>query len=446
MKKVLILGAGMVVKPMVTYLLEKDILVTVASRTKSKAEAMINDHPNGIAVEWTVDNYPALDKMVATHDLTVSLLPWIHHIMVAKHCIRHKKNMVTTSYVKPEMKILDQEARDAGIIILNELGLDPGIDHMSAMRIIDHVHDKGGTIEEFYSICGALPAPEVAGDNPFRYKFSWSPKGVILAGNNDGRYLRYGKEVYVPTEDLFKDPLSINFPNVGKLYIYPNRDSMPYIDLYGIPETRTMMRGTFRYPGWCQSMDAMKALRLITNDTFDFTNKTYAEMVAMLIGEKSANNIRQKVADYLNFPVDAYAIGAIEWLGLFENKRMNRRMDTPFEIVSDLMIEKMMIGKNERDMVAMQHVFLAAYPDGKKEVIKSSMLDFGTLETDTAIARTVALPAAVGVDMILDGQIADKGVHIPVIPGIYNPILDALEQMDIQMEEEYGLPESEIIQ
>ncbi len=446
MKKVLILGAGMVVKPIVTYLLEKGVRVTVASRTKSKAEAMINDHPGGTALQWTVDDSPALDKMVAENDLTVSLLPWIHHIMVARHCIRHQKNMVTTSYVKPEMKALDQDARDAGIIILNELGLDPGIDHMSAMRIIDHVHGKGGKIEEFYSICGALPAPEVAGDNPFRYKFSWSPKGVVLAGNNDGRYLRHGKEVVVPTENLFKDPLSINFPDVGKLDIYPNRNSMPYIDLYGIQETRTMMRGTFRYPGWCESMDAMKSLKLITNDTYDFTNKTYAEMVAMLIGEQNAGDINQKVADYLNIPVQSYAIEAMAWLGLFENKRMNRRHDTPFEIVSDLMIEKMMIGKDERDMVAMQHVFLVSYPGGKKEVIKSSMLDSGTPATDTAIARTVALPAAVAVDMILDGQIAEKGVHIPVIPAIYHPILDALEQMDIRMEEEYGLPESEIIQ
>ncbi len=446
MKKVLILGAGMVVKPIVTYLLDKDILVTVASRTKSKAEAMIDGHVNGTAVEWTVDRGEELDVMVREHDLTVSLLPWIHHIMVAKHCISHKKNMVTTSYVKPEMKVLDQEAKDAGIIILNELGLDPGIDHMSAMRIIDHVHNKGGKIEEFYSICGALPAPEIADDNPFRYKFSWSPKGVVLAGNNDGRFLRHGKEVYIPTEDLFKNPLSVDFPNVGQLDIYPNRDSMPYIELYGIPETKTMMRGTFRHPGWCESMDAIKALNLLTNDTHDFTGKSYAEMLAMLIGADDAGDIKQKVATFLNIQVDAHAIKAMEWLGLFEDTRMSRRQDTPFEIVSDLMIEKMMIGEKERDMVAMQHVFLAAYPDGKKEVIKSSMLDFGTRETDTAIARTVALPAAVGVEMILEGQIQEKGVHIPVIPGIYNPILDALEKMDIRMEEEFGLPESEIIQ
>ncbi len=445
MKKVLILGAGMVVKPIVQYLLNKDILVTVATRTKSKADAMIDGHKHGTAIAWTVDDTSTLGKMVEEHDLTVSLLPWVYHVMVAKQCIRHKKNMVTTSYVKPDMKALDQEAKDAGIIILNELGLDPGIDHMSAMRIIDHIHGKGGKVEEFYSICGALPSPEIADDNPFRYKFSWSPKGVVLAGNNDGRYLRHGKETYIPTEDLFKKPLSVEFTDVGRLDIYPNRDSMPYLDLYGIPETKTMMRGTFRYPGWCESIDAMKALNLLTGETYDFTGMTYTEMLAKLNGFENTENIRQKTADHLKISIDAHAMEAMAWLGIFDDKQMERRMDTPFEIVSDLMIEKMMIGREERDMVAMQHVFLASYPDGKKEVIKSSMLDFGTQVTDTAIARTVALPAAVGVEMILKDQIKVKGVYIPVIPDIYNPILDALEAMDISMNEEYGLPEDEII-
>lgn len=444
MQKVLILGAGMVVKPIVTYLLDKGYQVTVATRTKSKADAMIGDHQNGTAIAWTVEDEKTLGEMVASHDLTVSLLPWVHHIMVAEQCISHKKNMVTTSYVKPAMQALDGAAREAGIIILNELGLDPGIDHMGAMRIIDHVHNKGGKIEEFYSICGALPAPEAA-SNPFKYKFSWSPKGVVMAGNNDGNYLRYGKHVYVPTQDLFKNPLSVDFPEVGKLEIYPNRDSMPYINLYGIPETKTMMRGTFRHPGWCESIDAMKALKLLTSDKYDFTEKTYADFVAMMIGAENSDNIREKAASFLGIDEKAYALDAIEWLGLFSNESMNRGEDTPFEITSDVMIAKMELGSEERDMVVMQHVFLASYPDGKQEVIKSSMLDFGTLATDTAVARTVALPAAIGVEMILKGEITEKGVHIPVIPGIYNPILDRLEDMNIKMVEVFGLPLSENI-
>ncbi|MBL7905890.1 MAG: saccharopine dehydrogenase NADP-binding domain-containing protein [Bacteroidales bacterium] len=444
MKKVLILGAGLVVKPIVTHLLNKGIHVTLATRTKSKAEAMISGHPNGTAVAWTVEDEAGLDQMVASHDLSVSLLPYAHHLLVAKYCLKHKKNMVTTSYVKPEMQALDAQAKEAGIIILNELGLDPGIDHMSAMRIIDNVHNRNGKIEEFYSICGALPAPEVA-NNPFKYKFSWSPKGVVMAGNNDGKYLRYGKVVEVPTENLFKNPLKVDFDKVGMLEVYPNRDSISYIDIYGIPETKTMMRGTFRFKGWCESIDAMKQLRLISYDKFDMTGMTYAQFMAHQIGAADATAIKSKVAAYLKLDVDALAISAIEWLGLFEDKAMDRGIDSPFEVTSDLMISKMELGMNERDMVVMQHTFLASYPDGSKEVIRSRMLDFGTPATDTSVARTVALPAAIGVEMILKGEIGVKGVFRPVIPEIYNPVLDELEKLDIRMEEEYGLPLSENI-
>jgi saccharopine dehydrogenase-like NADP-dependent oxidoreductase len=415
MKKVLILGAGMVVKPIVKHLLGKGMQVTVATRTKSKAEEMIGGHPNGKAVSWTVEDQPMLESMISSHDLTVSLLPYTHHVMVAKHCIRFKKNMVTTSYVKPEMQDLDAEAKAAGVIILNELGLDPGIDHMSAMRIIDTVHNKGGKIEEFYSICGALPAPEAA-TNPFKYKFSWSPKGVVMAGNNDAKYLRHGKEVDVPTQDLFKKPFQVSFPEVGQLEVYPNRDSIAYIDIYGIPEAKTMFRGTFRFKGWCETIDAMKELKLISYDKIDMTGKTYADFMAMQIGTTDSSNIKEKVAAYLGLGVNDHALKAMEWLGLFENTPMNRTLESPFEVTSDVMIAKMELGREERDMVVMQHTFLASYPDGKQEVVRSRMLDFGTLATDTSIARTVALPAAIGVEMILKGDISVKGVFRPVIP------------------------------
>jgi len=434
----------MVVNPIVRYLLDKNIIVTVATRTKSKADEMIGGHPNGRSVAWTVEQESELDGMIADHDLTVSLLPYLHHLMVAKKCIRLKKNMVTTSYVKPEMLALDAEAKQAGIIILNELGLDPGIDHMSAMRIIDHIHDKGGSVEEFYSFCGALVAPEVE-ENPFHYKFTWAPKGVVMAGNNDGNFLKNGVVKYIPTENLFRNPLKVDFPKIGILDVYPNRDSLPYKELYGIPEAKTIMRGTFRYEGWCEIIDAFKVLKLITYDKLNLEGLSYAGFMAKMIGETTTENIVAKVAAKLGVKINARPIVAMEWLGLFSNSPMNRKEDSPFEILSDLMIAKMMIQPEERDMVVMQHTFLASYPDGKQEVIKSRMLDFGTLKTNTSVARTVALPAACGVEMILQGRISAKGVHIPVIPAIYNPILDQLETMNIRMVEEYGLPVSERI-
>jgi len=448
MQKVLILGAGMVVRPIVTHLLKKNIQVTVATRTKSKADEIIGSHKNGRAIAWTIEDMAGLDKMISAHDLTVSLLPYIHHLKVAGLCIKHKKNMVTTSYVKPEMKALDAEAKKAGIIILNECGLDPGIDHMSAMRIINNVHNRGGAVLEFYSICGALPAPEAA-TNPFRYKFSWSPKGVVMAGNNDGRYLKQGEILDIPTEALFKNPFKVDFKGVGTLEVYPNRDSLAYREIYGIPEVRTLYRGTFRYPGWCETLDVMKQLTLISNEKFDMTGMTYADMVRHQLKAGSPlsalGSLRQQVATHLGIPVSAHSLEALQWLGIFDEIKMNRSVDSTFEVTSDLMISKMALGPEERDMVALQHTFLAEYSDGRKEVIRSRMLDFGKIKTDTSIARTVALPAAIGVEMILDGEITVKGVHIPVIPEIYNPILDKLESLNIKMIEEYALPLSEMI-
>jgi saccharopine dehydrogenase-like NADP-dependent oxidoreductase len=441
-KKVLILGAGMVVKPMVNYLLEKKISVTVATRTISKAQAMIANHPRGTALAWTMDDKSGLDTMIAGHDLTVSLLPWTHHLLVANYCIKHKKNMVTTSYVRPEMRALDSQAKKAGIIILNELGLDPGIDHMSAMRIIDMVRSKKGKIEGFYSLCGAIPSPEAAG-NPFRYKFSWSPGGVLLAGNNEGKFLQDSKAVRIAPEDLFKKPLKMDFPGTGPLEVYPNRDSLPYIGLYGIPETQTMVRGTFRYPGWCEILDNMKRLDMLSVEQKDFSGKTYAEFMAAMAGAENASGIRDKVASYLGLDAGSLPITAFHWLGLFENNPVNSSTASPFGIVSELMTDRMMLENDERDMVVMQHIFLASFPGGKKEVIRSSMLDSGSPAAGTAVARTVALPAAIGVEMILSDRISARGVHIPVIPEIYNPILDNLETMNIKMTEEYGLPEEE---
>lgn len=434
----------MVVKPMVDYLLDNGIFVTIASRTKSKADAMLRGRSNGEAVEWTVEEEDRLDKMVQEHDLAVSLLPYAYHAMVAKICIKHHKNMVTTSYVQPEMKELDQEAKNAGIVILNEIGVDPGIDHMSAQKIIDQVHEKGGEIEDFYSITGALAAPEAA-DNPLKYKFSWSPKGVVKAGNNSARYLKDGEEVNIPSKDLFKNTFMVNFPNVGELEVYPNRDSINYIDIYQIPETKTIFRGTFRYKGWCETIDTMKALNLISEEKITLSGKTYADLIAHQIGASDSSHIRKKTAEYLNIPEDAHAINALEWLGLFSNELINREQDSPFEVTSDLMMEKMQLGQEERDMVAMQHTFLVKWPNDKKEVIRSSMLVFGSPSTDTSVARTVALPAAIAVRMILEDKINLSGVYRPVIPEIYDPVLEELENTGIKLEEEFGLPVSENI-
>jgi len=457
MKKVLILGSGLVARPIIRHLLDKNYHVTVASNTPDRAEKMIDGHPNGESIDWDTSDEKMLDEMIAGHDITVSLLPFAFHVGVATLCLKYRKSMVTTSYVKPEMRALDEAAREAGVILLNEIGLDPGIDHMSAMRIIDHIHEREGAVLEFYSFCGALPAPE-ASDNPFGYKFSWSPKGVLMAVNNDGVYLRHGNVVNIPTIDLFKNPFIVDCPRAGILEVYTNRDSLPYIDLYGIPEVQTLYRGTFRNQKWCEILDQMKQLNLFSYDPIDMTGMTYADLINHQSAVHSPQSAVHSPQSAVHSPQSAVhspqsavrspqstVYKALKWLGLFDPTPINRGMASPFDVVSDLMIRKMSLKDDERDMIVMQHTFLAGYADGRKEVIRSRMLDFGIPGEDTSVARTVALPAAIGVEMILDGKITATGVHIPVIPEIYTPILDQLEAMGIKMEEEFNLPLSENI-
>lgn len=439
MSKVLVLGSGMVAKPLISYLLNKGFYVTVASNTPERAEQMLGQYSKGSFVLWEARDLNLLNEMVLANDLVVSLLPYDFHVSVAEVCVRHKKNMVTTSYVKPEMGDLDQAAKDAGIIILNECGLDPGIDHMSAKRIIDTIQGLGGKIVEFYSITGALPAPEFAKSNPFKYKFSWSPRGVLLAGNNDAEYLKNGKIVKVKSTDLFKNKFELAYKKVGVLEAYPNRNSIPYIDLYDLKDVHTMFRGTFRYNGWCDIMHSFKRMGL-TSDEKLINKKSISDCIAGLIGASSSKDLKVQVARFLKVNQSSEVIKAIEFLGLFEDKPIPNGWVTPIDLLTAVMIEKMMLQDNEQDMCLMQHVFLAEYPDGKQEVIHSRLLDYGVPESDTAIARTVALPAACAVKMILDGEINLSGVHIPVLPEIYNPILIELEEMGIELVEEYGLP------
>jgi saccharopine dehydrogenase (NADP+, L-glutamate forming) len=442
MNKVLILGAGLVVKPMVEFLLEHNFKVKIATTTKEKADRMIKGHPNGSSQRWSTDETETLEKLVNENDIAVSFLPYRYHTLVAKACIKSGKPLVTTSYVQPEMNSLDESAKNAGVIILNEIGLDPGIDHMTAMKVIDHIHDRGGKVEEFYSLCGALPAPEAA-NNPMKYKFSWSPKGVVLASRNSALYLKKGKRVVIEPLNLFKDRFSYVFPGVGELEVYPNRDSISYIDIYKIHEASTMYRGTFRYKGWCETLDAMKTINMLDDTVSDYSGMDYAGFIAERAGTDTID-LRKKVALKLGIPEGSVAMESFEWLGFFSGEKMNYGKTFPFEITANRMIGKMLISDNERDMVIMQHVFLAEYPGGKREVIKSSMLDFGSAATNTAVARTVALPASIAVKMILEKKINLTGVFRPVVPEIYIPVLDELKTMGIEMKEEYGLPESVI--
>ncbi len=435
MKKVLILGAGLVARPLVRYLLEKpDIEVVVASRTVSKAIKLIDNHPDGVAKELNLKNEEGLKEEISKADLVISMVPYSFHPKVAKYCIDFKKHMVTTSYVSEVMKSLDAEAKKAGILILNEVGLDPGIDHMEAMRIIHEVEEKGGEITSFISYCGGLPAPE-ANTNPFGYKFSWSPIGVLLAGKNSAQYLKGGQQVFIPSEKLFENYSIIPIEGLGDFEGYPNRNSLPYIDLYNIQSTKTMLRGTLRNLGWCDTLKKIVELGLLDEEEKNWSGLTYAEFTRGWLNEPEETDLKKALALHLNLREDSDVIRRLEWLGLLSDDALPIEKGSALDILGAKMLEKLQYEKGERDMIILQHSFEASYPDGKEEKVTSTLIDFGIPDGDSSMARTVGLPPAIGTKLILEGKIKERGVHIPVSPDIYIPILEELKHLDISFKE-----------
>jgi saccharopine dehydrogenase-like NADP-dependent oxidoreductase len=440
MKQVLVLGAGLVSRPHVRYLLDvPEFKVTVASRTVRKAEALVEGHPRGRAVALDVKDEKALEDLIRQTDLAVSMLPYAYHPLVAGLCVKHKKHMVTTSYVKEAMQALDGAAREAGVILLNEIGVDPGIDHMSAMKVIHEVEAKGGRITSFISWCGGLPAPD-ANDNPLGYKFSWSPKGVMLAGRNPARFQKGGEVVEVSGEELFEHYWPVQINGLGEFEGYPNRDSLPYTDVYHIAPDDWMFRGTLRNVGWCETLIRIADMGLLDDTPLAGQPATFREFTAGLLGVSPEANLRQHLAARWDLPREAKPLADLEWLSLFSSEPLPQGKRTPVDLLAARMESLMAYRPGERDMLVMQHEFVAEYAD-HKEAITATMIDYGIPYGDTSMSRTVGLPAAIATRLILQGELDGlSGVRIPVIPEIYKPVLAELKQLGISLEEKVEAP------
>ncbi|MEA3288407.1 MAG: saccharopine dehydrogenase C-terminal domain-containing protein [Candidatus Marinimicrobia bacterium] len=431
-KHVLILGAGLVSQPLIDYLFKNtDFNLTVADILEENAQNAINGNPRGQVATLDVKNADHLGQLIAGSDLVVSLLPYVLHPIVAKHCIAAGKPMVNASYVSDDMRALDEEAREKGLLFLCEMGLDPGIDHMSAMQIIHSIRDRGGKIIEFVSVCGGLPAPE-ANTNPFGYKFSWSPKGVLLAGKSSARYIENKEIKELSPAELFHStrPMTIE----GREFeAYPNRDSISYEDAYGFGNIELLLRGTLRYPGWHEFILAFEALNLLQDIAIEPGMTSFAEILADL-NELDSENIRSQIARKLEMTESSTVIQALEWLGLFDQDIFDCKGSTVIDLLADIMSKKMAYADEERDMVALQHRFRASY-DGYDEKITSTLVDYGIPGGASSMSRTVSLPLAIVVKLILEDKINLSGVHIPTDPTIYEPVLAELKTLGIEFKE-----------
>jgi saccharopine dehydrogenase (NADP+, L-glutamate forming) len=434
---VLVLGSGMCAPALVQYLDHHDYKVILASRTLAAAQKLAEGKkhvvPKRLDIE-AADGEKLLEELVPQADAVISMLPYIHHPIAAKIAVKHKKHFLTTSYTTDAMKSLDQAAKDAGVIIINECGVDPGTDHMSAMRVIHRVHKNGGSISSFTSFCGGLPAPS-CNDNPFGYKLSWAPRGVLLASRNAARYLKDGKIVEIKGEDLFDNYEVVEIPELGqknsKIEAYPNRDSTKYIEVYGIPETKTILRGTYRNLGWCPTIKKLADLGYLSVDKQDLGGKTYAEVTAYLVGA-SKENVKQAVASKFGLDASHLIISNMEWIGLFSNEVVPKESGVSYlDALCHLFKEKLVYKPGEQDMLLMRHNFVADYPD-RREYLSSTLIDFGIKNGHTSMSRTVGLPVAIAARLVLEGKIKLVGLQFPIIPEVYEPILDELEKDNIK--------------
>jgi saccharopine dehydrogenase-like NADP-dependent oxidoreductase len=435
MKRVLVLGTGYVVKPLVDYFIDKcKYEVLVASRDNKHSGLIVAGRALGNRVLWSATPpYNELDEMVKGVDLVVSMIPPNMHVIVANVCLKHGINMVTTSYISTEMKALDEKVKKAGIIVLNEIGEDPGIDHMGAMKMINQVKKEGGKIKSFKSYGSGIPSFE-HNNNPYGYKFSWSPRGLLTAAQTPATYIQNGQKIEVSGENLFESSWLVDVEGLGIFETYPNRDSTIYIKDYGLEDVSDFYRGLLRHPGYCNSMQSMKDLNLLSNEeSHDLQGVTYKQFTALLIGASGDTDIKQAVSDKLNLKTSSDIIKQLQWLGLFDDEQIPMSKGTNADVLLGLMQEKMTYKDHEKDMIIVHNEAIVEF-DNRMEKRIATMKVEGRPFGHSAMSRAVGLPAAIASRLILEGTIRSKGVLKPITEEIYKPILSELAENGYKFE------------
>jgi saccharopine dehydrogenase-like NADP-dependent oxidoreductase len=437
MKTILILGAGLSSSTLIRYLLENSIennwQVRVVDQDINLAKRKINQHPNGVALSFnalsSAERMPEIEKA----DIVISMLPARFHVEVALDCIALKTNLITPSYISPEMKNLDAAAKSAGIIIMNEIGVDPGIDHMSAMKIIHEIKEKGGDLHSFKSYCGGLIAPEYD-NNPWNYKFTWNPRNVVVAGQGGAScFIDHNEYKYIPYNRLFGRLMSLSIDGYGDFDGYANRDSLSYRKTYGIENIPTIFRGTLRRPGFCQAWNVFIELGM-TDDSYKMENSEHLTPRSFLnafLPYHVNRSVENKLKDFLR-DERISLFERFEWLGLFDGATpIGIENASPAQLLEKILVGKLVLSEEDKDMLVMHHEFEYSF-NGQNYQITSSMVNIGENHVYTSMSNTVGLPVAIAAKMIVNGSLTLKGVQLPIQPEVYTPILEELAEYNIQ--------------
>jgi len=440
MRTILIAGAGKSSIYLIHYLLthapRNKWKVIVADGDAAAIAEKINGSPFGEAAVIDITNAHEREPLVKRADIVVSLMPPNLHVHLAKDCLKHKKNLITSSYISDEMKEMDKKVKEAGLMFMGEMGLDPGIDHMTANKIIHSIHRVAGIITSFKSYCGGLVAPE-CDNNPWHYKFSWNPKNIVTAGFEGAKYLSKGKHVEVPYGKMFEHNKKVKVDSIGSLAYYPNRDSLRYLDLYEVPDVKTFMRATLRHPEFCKGWNALIALGLTDqDDTFNTQGNTYVSWLKRKSGYANTVTLPRYIAQKLEMNEDDKVISMLQWLGLFDERLIPESKRSSAEVLLELLLAKWEMAHDEKDMVAMQHEIEYLHK-GKKILLTSSMVIKGENRDHSAMAKTVGLPIGILGKLVLNKKIKPPaGVSLPNMASVYRPVLTELAHHGIVFKEE----------
>jgi saccharopine dehydrogenase (NADP+, L-glutamate forming) len=440
MDKLLIIGAGRAASSLISYSLkaaeENDWEVIVADYDHQLAKEKVGDAPNGKAVQLDITDIDQRRALLKEADVVASMLPANLHMEVARDCIHFEKHLITASYVSPEMQKLSEEAHEKNLIFMGEIGLDPGLDHMSAMKVIHEIRAKGGYIDAFRSYTGGLVAPE-SDDNPWHYKFTWNPRNVILAGQGTSQYIERGKLKYIPYHRLFSHYDMVDIKGMGEYEMYANRDSLMYRKAYELEDIPTLLRGTLRHKGFCDAWNAFVKIGL-TDDSYPIVHSgqiTYRQLLGAYVSENGDLSLEEKIANIIGEEVDSEVMRKMKWTGIFNNEKIGLKNATPAQILEHLLLQKWKLEPDDKDMIIMQHEFNYEM-SGEKRQRTSTMVLKGENSVNTAMSRLVGLPLGIFLKLVMKGKIATHGVNIPVMKEVYDPVLQELEEMGIRFEEE----------